>query len=495
MTATFSDSSKPQDAKPSNLATGLGEFDQPTTLEQSNHWSRAIAWTIMGATTLTVAWAAVFQIDESVPATGKLEPEGAVKEIQAPVGGVVKETLVKDGQRVKRGDVLVRFDTTAAAAQVAAQTKIREALIEEIAFYKSQLQGSPAGGGELATLVKGREAIAAENELLRAQLSGSGAGLQNLQQQRLNAYNQERNSRINAAQLEAEQARSKLDQTGVQLVNARETLAINQKIFDRMQNLVDHDKGIGTAISMVQYDKQHQEVLRARAQVEQLEQEQQRLNFAIDQAEQKVDNTTAQTDAETLAKISSNDKSLADTDSQAAKVILENQKRIAEIDSQISKDKLTLQYQELRAPVDGTIFDLKAGTPGYVANSTTPVMKIVPQDTLVAKVFIANKDIGFVKPSMQADVRFESFPYQEFGDVAGELSWIGSDALPPEQIRPYYHYPAKIKLNKQFLTAQGKDLPLQAGMAINTQVKIRKRTILSIFTEPFLRQWDAMKGL
>jgi len=64
-------------------------FDQPVLLQQTPTWSRAIAWTIIGVSTFTVIWASVFKIEESIHATGKLEPQGAVKEIQAPVHGVV----------------------------------------------------------------------------------------------------------------------------------------------------------------------------------------------------------------------------------------------------------------------------------------------------------------------------------------------------------------------------------------------------------------------
>ncbi len=78
------------------------QFEQSIILQQSPVWSRSIVWSIIGVAALATVWASVFKIEEAVPATGKLEPQGTVKEIRIPVNGVVKSIEVKDGQHVKR---------------------------------------------------------------------------------------------------------------------------------------------------------------------------------------------------------------------------------------------------------------------------------------------------------------------------------------------------------------------------------------------------------
>jgi hemolysin D len=141
------------------------------------------------------------------------------------------------------------------------------------------------------------------------------------------------------------------------------------------------------------------------------------------------------------------------------------------------------------------VFDLKPMSAGFVANPGTSLVKIVPQDSLVAKVFISNKDIGFVKLGMEVSVKLDSFPSQEFGDVKGELVWIGSDALPPEQARPYYHFPAKVRLKKTTLRIGGQEMTLQSGMSFNSTIKIRDRSVLSIFTGALFQQKEELKLL
>jgi len=132
-----------------------------------------------------------------------------------------------------------------------------------------------------------------------------------------------------------------------------------------------------------------------------------------------------------------NDKRIAEIDSQLAKAMVENNLRIAEIDSQLSQTQLTLQYQELRK--SGTVFDLQPHNPGFVASSNTSVLKIVPDDALTAKVFITTRDIGFVKEGMKVDVRLDSFPFSEFGDVKGKLVWIGGCSA-PDKIHDFYRF-------------------------------------------------------
>lgn len=485
-------------------SNGSSEFDQPVILRQSDNWSRAVLWTIIGVTTFGVIWASVAKLDEAVPSQGKLEPQGAVKEVQAPISGVVKEILVKDGQLVKQGDLLLRLDPTAAKAQLASFNTIRTALMRENQFYRSVMSNSDSSAvtkpdaaqlqlpKEVASLTESRKALVAENKLYRTQLMGEtqGANLSLDQQARLRIATTELNSRVAANQLEVEQLEKQLAQNMVQLTNARSKFSVELGILNKIETLAQQG-GIGK----IQYLKQQQEVKTQQAEVDQLIQEEGRLQLKIGQAKQQLANTKDLSKKELTDKIAENEKKLAEIDSQLNKAIVENEKKLAETDSQLSQTKVNLIYQELRAPVGGTVFELKPSAPGFVTNTTEPVLKIVPSDTLVAKVYITNKDIGFVKEGMDVDVRIDSFPFSEFGDIKGKLIWIGSDALPPEQIRPYYTFPAKVRLNRQSLDVNGRTVALQSGMSVSTNIKVRDRTVLSIFTDLFSRKTESLKNV
>ncbi|WP_263744414.1 hypothetical protein [Plectonema radiosum] len=70
---------------------------------------------------------------------------------------------------------------------------------------------------------------------------------------------------------------------------------------------------------------------------------------------------------------------------------------------------------------------------------------------------------------------------------------IGSDALPPDQIYPFYRFPAKVELSSQQLLVSGRNIPLQSGMGINTNIKIRDRKVISIFADMFSNRWKASR--
>lgn len=476
------------------------QFEQSIILQQSPIWSRSIVWGIMGVAALVTLWASVFQIEESIQATGKLEPQGTVKEISVPVNGVVETIYVKDGQSVKKGQILLSLDATTAQSQVISLKKVIAALKQENEFYHAQLNSNPTTAETiqqiiklnlptgLASLTKSRTALLAENQLYQAQIQGTNQGLNPSQKMRLKADLSELSSRVSVAQLASQQMGKQLQQNRIKLASATKLLQVNQGIYQDMEPIAREG-----AISKVQLLKQQQDVESRQAEVNQLFQEQQRLQLELAQTQEKTQNTIAQSRQELLTKIAENEKHLAEIDSQITKAIVENNKRIAETESQLSQAQKTLTYQELKAPVDGTVFELKAHSAGFVANSTEPILKIVPNDALVAKVTITNKDIGFVKTGLEADIKLDAFPYSEFGDVKGQLVWIGSDALPPDQLQPFYKFPAKVRMQRQSIIIRGREVPLQSGMAVSTHIKLRKRTIMSIFTDVFWKKIESIQ--
>ena len=171
---------------------------------------------------------------------------------------------------------------------------------------------------------------------------------------------------------------------------------------------------------------------------------------------------------------------------------------IEELQSRITDTSVNLRYLDIRTPVDGVVFDLQPRGEGYVAQGTETVMKIVPRNTLEAKVEIPSKQIGFVKVGMSADISIDSFPATDFGVINGNVKSIGSDALPPSQLdnRPDYRYPAMIKISSQSLELNnGISLPLQVGMSLTSNIKLRKVSYLQLLLGSFQDKVDSLREL
>lgn len=477
--------------------------EQPVILERPIVWSQVLVWLLLGVATSGIVWAMVAKIEQAVPAPGKLIPESKVTEVKSPTSGVVEAVYVEDGEQVNKGDLLVTFEPEVAEADIEALESLRNALIEESQFYRDQVNGVVRGGpANLVALVRLKEALLDENEFLRAQVDGSDpnavGGEFNANQRRLLAASRsEYQSRVQAAQLEIAELEKQLGQTEERLAGTRErlgksrqTLALNRTTLERLEPLVEEG-----AVAQLQYDQQLQavltredEVLSREAEIQQLVLETQRLRLEIRRAREQLSNTMALSSKDVLTRIAENQKRVAEIDTQLGRSKLENQKRLAEIEGELVKARQALRYRELRAPTEGVIFDLQVG-PESVSQATDPIVKIVPNEDLIAEVYLQNKDIGFVNEGMDVEIDVSSFPASEFGTITGKLIWVGDDVLEPTQIRPYYAFPAKIELDKQaFKVGDEPDqklLQLQSGMEVRANIKIRKRTVMSLLIDKF----------
>ncbi len=533
----------------------LSKFEQKVILKQTPVWSRAAAWTIVGVSGFSILWASVARIEQVVEARGQLEPVATVQEVRPPVNGVVKEVLVKDGDKVVAGQELIIFDNSASEAELKALQDILRSLTQENQFYRTVLNQSLSTielektiaqleiPPEVASLARNLIELNNENKVLNLYLypqPGEEALLSAADRARLNSIRAEYQSRREATELEKQQLEKQLAQNESKLADAQAKLVTDQQVLAEIkernetaiataEQSLEIDQGIIRDITPlveegaiarlqleqqkqkvndrareliqqrangnVEYNNQQQQVQTRLAEIDQLLEEQQRLQLNINQAQAELDNVTALREREIRQQLATNTQRKAEIESQLMKLVVENDKRIAETTSQISRAEQTLTYQVLRAPVAGTVFDLQA-FPGFVPqpSQAESLLKIVPDDHLIAKVYISNKDIGFVQENMNADVRIDSFPYSEFGDIKGQVIQIGSDALPPDQFNQFYRFPAKIKLDAQYLTINSRDIPLQSGMSVSVNIKIREnRTVLSLLTELFTEKTESLK--
>ena len=181
---------------------------------------------------------------------------------------------------------------------------------------------------------------------------------------------------------------------------------------------------------------------------------------------------------------------------------------LADLNGKLVETKVTLRYQQLKSPVDGVVFDLKPTSRGFTAQSTQTVMKVVPTGSLEAKVEVPSNKIGFVKVPfgcpeerdvcMNADISIDSFPSTDFGVLKGKVSRIGSDALEPDpqEQRQVLSFPVTIQLDSQQLKLKnGSLLPLQVGMSLTANIKLRKVSYLQLLLGEFQDKAQSLQRL
>ena len=119
-------------------------------------------------------------------------------------------------------------------------------------------------------------------------------------------------------------------------------------------------------------------------------------------------------------------------------------------------------------------------------------MKIVPQDKLLADVWVTNKDIGYIKVGQKAKVRVAAYDYTEFGEIEGKIIAIDADVVPPDQELNAYRYGVKIELENNYLTRKEVNVPIISGMAITANIKLRDKRLISIVSDIFSDNEEAI---
>ena len=170
--------------------------------------------------------------------------------------------------------------------------------------------------------------------------------------------------------------------------------------------------------------------------------------------------------------------------------------RRAQLEGELNQLRNQLRNEEVNAPISGTVFDLAPDNNRYVTTTAEPLLKIVPKGSLGGEVNVGNKDIGFIREGQEVKVRVDSFPYTEYGEIDGSISRVGADALPPTQLIPSYHFPVNLKLDRSHLkTREGNVIPLQAGMTITTNLKLRDRRLIELMGDLFNDRGESLKRL
>ena len=477
-------------------------------LRQTVFWSRAILWTIIGTFVAAILWACLAPIDEVIHAFGKLEPRSSAIDVQSPVQGVVAESMVREGDSVVKGQVLVRLDGTVAAAELKSLEERLASMRAEKAFYDrlfSQGDASdemPAGiPQEITDLTKNRSALLSENILLRrlrdetgelhnaivsaeANPSPEGEGPVAARLQAMKELVDREIAREHDLAVDSDNLKyfvTELTNLSEQYQRIRSQLEETRKIAENKKLSFEAFSKLNKQgnLSRVDFLAHEAAWLDAVAQVKNLESEAKNLPTLFK--------------TETNSRIQDNAKRIADIDANLTKIRLDNMQRISEAESRLAAARETLDYHEIKAPSDGIVFELVATKPGSVVTAKDVVLRIVPSGELIAKVDITNSDIGFVRVGLPCEVEVDTFPKREFGFLDGEVYYVGSNVLPPEEGRDFYSFPAKISLDRQYLTIRGKDIILQAGMSVGVNIKVRKRRVINIFLDNLLGPLDKMR--
>lgn len=432
-------SSEPSLKPQSKPYTSVGEDWSSLTKELINTlpqvWIRGLLYWLVIFAAIVLPWAMLSKVDETGSARGRLEPQGRTLRLDAPVTGKVIAIKVKEGQNVKAGQVLLELESDLTRT--------------ELQQTESKLEGQQNRVNQL--------------QLLKNQLTMS------LRTQQLQNQAQESEQ---LAQLDQIQQRLNSSQQVYVLEKSRLKLATNER--QRYRYL--WQKG---AIS--------------KSKLEEIESAMFERQGLLEQAQSDIQQATTE-----ITKQQSTNQRITRTGELA---LLDSQKQIKELESQIidvlseinqtKKQIQSLQFQvqqqTLRASTDGTIFQLSINNAGAVIQPGQMVTQIAPQGVpLIFRAEMPSQESGFLSVGMPVKLKFDAYPFQDYGVAEGKLRWISPDSKVVETSQgKVENFELEIELPKTYIQTKNKRILLTPGQTATAEVIVRKRRIIDFVLDPF----------
>jgi membrane fusion protein, hemolysin D len=427
---------------------------------------RTIAVTIAALFCAALAWAWWGTIDIVASATGKIVPSARTKVIQPFETGVVRSIRVQDGQAVKAGDVMIELDPTVNAAE---RDHLRNDLLAEQLNIARLRAALAAGDDPVADFTPPADAdpalLSTQRQLLLNQVTEHRAKIAALGRQQ--------------AQKEAEQA------TTAATIHKLETMIpVIQPRVDIRKTLMEKELG-----SKLTYFETLQLLVE---QQEELSVQKSHLH-AAEAAVAAIRETRGQAVAEYRRTLSD----------ELAKA----EQKANGLTQDLIKAEQKTKLQLLTAPVDGVVQQLAIHTIGGVVTPAQSLLVVVPSDSrLEIEAMVSNRDIGFVQPGQEAEIKIDTFNFTRYGLLHGQVLSVSRDSIirdrqqdrsndralgtqndTSEPKGQELNYSASISLERTRMQIDDRMVNLSPGMAVTVEIKTGSRMILSYLLSPLLR--------
>ncbi len=412
---------------------------------------RRSLWVALAFLAALLAWAAIAQLDIVAVAEGRLVPASYLKIVQPADAGVVKEILVREGERVRTGQVLMRMD--AALSQSDLRTLTADYHAKRLAVRRIDAQ--------LAAMPFARRADDPPD--LFAQV--------------LAQYEANRRAHENA-----------LAQERATLEKAKSDLSAAEAIRRKLVEVLPHYREQEAAFAKLERDGFAGRLMATDKQRERIEKEQ-------DLAAQEAVIAAAR------AAIAQQEIRIGQIAADYARNLRTERfdvvNQLEKASQDLAKQEHRHGYLDLRAPQDGLVKDLATHTVGTVASPGTILMTLVPQEErLRAEVWVRNDDIGFVREAQPVRMKFAAFAFQKYGMVEGRVAHLSADATeqgpspaaaggPVAKAAPMpLAYRTLVDLDRDALVADGVRYRLAPGMQVAAEIHLGTRTVLEYLLSP-----------
>lgn len=414
---------------------------------------RRVLWALLTLVAFLVAWACWGRLDIIAVAQGRLVPASRLKIIQPAEAGIVRDILVKEGDKVRSGQVLMRMDSLVSETDLQALTQEQVRVQLRLQLIRAELEDtpfSPSPGIPDALASSALARYQADQQALSSSLAEEQARLGKAIED-LAAAQQQKTA------LQAVLPYYRKQSQSLQKL-ASQGLSAQLKADDKRRKRIEKEQELAT---------QGHIIAAARA--------------SIELSQKKITGIRAQ---HTLRLRQEQD---------------EKAQRLDQLMSEIRKQRHRQSLLSLQAPEDGVIKELATHTPGTVVQPGTVLGSLIPKDSaLQAEIWISNEDIGFIYPGQEVKLKLAAYPFQKYGMLNGHLNYISADAQNtrearnaglPAPMQDALRYRALVSIADTALEQDGHTYPLSAGMRVNGEVHLGSRTVAEYLLSPISKAW------
>lgn len=391
-------------------------------------------WTIIALIFVIVAWLIVGKIDIVITARGIVIPDGEAKIIQPLETGIIKNILVKEGDFVKQGQLLILIDTMATDAKL-------ESIKKNLKQSKTEAERLEAGG--VGKTFKSDDIM--QNYLYNESVVAINSSIEAKKQAIVQI-----NKQIDSSQAQKRDYQS-------QLISAKDRLnrLLNVSDIVAYNNIQDAKDKVKTL---------EESLIQSEAEIKKFEAQKREINSEI-------------------AKLNSEFKA------QNLSQLSETKKRIKELEANKNEIEFSNINQKITSPVDGFVDKLYIHTLGGVVTPAQELIALTPYDMpVLIKATVLNKDIGFIRPDMPVSLKIDTFDFQKYGILKGKVKLVSKNSIEDEKLGPVYE--AYITPEDTTLMVEGKEQKITTGMSLNAEIEIGRRRIIEFFIYPLIKYMD-----
>lgn len=444
-------------------------------------WTRSLLYLLVVFSAIVLPWAMLSKIDETGSARGRIEPLGETHRLDTQVSGNIIAVKVKEGETVKAGQLLLELESNVLQTDLQQGKAKLDGLINRLAqleLLKNQLQLA-IGVQEQQNKSQELEKISQINQA--QQLLDAKQSTYNLQKlEKLALVNQAEQNQI-ATQTTYKLAASRWQKDLTEIQRYRplgDQGAVPQIKVVELEKIADESERI--------YEQSESDVKQAKLRFQEEQNRYQgimRQGLAdIQQAklrlEEQQNSYKSVVHAGKLALLK-NQEQLKDMQTQITSLKSE----IAQTQSQISSIKLQLAQRLMKSPIDGVIFNLPVKKPGVVVQTGQTIAQIAPKGIpFILKANMPSQQSAFLKVGMPVKVKFDAYPFQDYGVVTGKVIRMSPDSKVMETPQGKIEvFEMEIALNK----SDNQRIPLTPGQTATAEVIVRQRRLIDFILDPF----------